>query len=709
MSATTDQAPRIQQLSDSVINKIAAGEVIERPASVIKELLENSIDALATHIEIEIQRGGADLIRIVDDGEGIHPDDLPLAVAPHATSKLRSADDLFHVRSMGFRGEALASIAEISKLRIRSRQPDTDLGSELVIDGGEAHPVVPCGCPVGTSIEVRELFYTTPVRRKFLKNPSTEFGHISEQFTRIALANPNLHLVLKHNDRTVYELPATQRLLERLELFYGGELAKDLIPIEMHRDGNRVWGFVGHPKQSRTTRKHQYLFLNGRWIQDRSLQHAVNEAYRGLLMVGRQPVAFLFLEASPESFDVNVHPTKSEVRFLDSSALFRLILSAIRSKFLGMDLGGVLNTDRLIPGGSQEAGTLGSTLEQAPVHDLHFDENESTAAVASPPPQLVVEKELSNWAQSQLADWRPTEGRPAPREENFALRAESNSPFSEDSDEPDPELPAIDIFRDVNRAQDRSPTPPASPRTTKPRDPILPGVESAFRPFPGGPEPIASRVLSSPPAPTLAATAKATELPSTGAAGDVRAMQVHDCYLVVETPDGVHIIDQHALHERIMYEQLRERILNKTAEVQRLLVPIPVELTPREVAIALDNTELLAELGLLVQEFGGNTVALNGIPTLIRRADPADLLKSVIDKIDSQDEKITRRDLLDSLLHMMSCKAAIKAGQRLSPEEIASLLEQRHLCDDHHHCPHGRPTSLKLSKNELDRQFGRLG
>ena len=708
MSATTDQAPRIQQLSDSVINKIAAGEVIERPASVIKELLENSIDALATRIEIEIQRGGADLIRIVDDGEGIHPDDLPLAVAPHATSKLRSADDLFHVRSMGFRGEALASIAEISKLRIRSRQPDTDLGSELVVDGGEIQPIVPCGCPVGTSIEVRELFYTTPVRRKFLKNPSTEFGHISEQFTRIALANPNLHFVLKHNDRTVYELPATQRLLERLELFYGGELAKDLIPIEMHRDGNRVWGFVGHPKQSRTTRKHQYLFLNGRWIQDRSLQHAINEAYRGLLMVGRQPVAFLFLEVSPESFDVNVHPTKSEVRFLDSSALFRLVLSAIRSKFLGMDLGGVLNTDRLVPTSSQEGGTLGSTLEQAPVHDLHFDEQESTSAVA-PPPQLMVEEELSNWAQSQLADWRPTEGRPAPRESNFALRAESHSQFSEDSGEPEPEFPSIDVSRDVNRVLDRSSAPPASTRPTKPRDPILPGVESTFRPYPGGPEPIASRVLSSLPAPTLTATAKASELPSTSAAADVRAMQVHDCYLVVETPDGVHIIDQHALHERIMYEQLRERILNKTAEVQRLLVPIPVELTPREVSIALDNTELLAELGLLVQEFGGNTVALSGIPTLIRRADPAELLKSVIDKIDSQDEKITRRDLLDSLLHMMSCKAAIKAGQRLSAEEIASLLEQRHLCDDHHHCPHGRPTSLKLSKNELDRQFGRLG
>jgi len=699
MSATTDQAPRIHQLSASVINKIAAGEVIERPASVIKELLENSIDALSTRIEVEIQRGGADLIRIVDDGEGIHPDDLPLAVAPHATSKLRNADDLFHVRSMGFRGEALASIAEISKLRIRSRQADSDIGTELVVDGGRMRPLVPCGCPVGTSIEVRELFYTTPVRRKFLKNASTEFGHISEQFTRIALANPNLHLVLKHNDRVVYELPATHRLLERLELFYGGELAKDLIPVEMHRDGCRVWGFVGHPKQSRTTRKHQYLFLNGRWIQDRSLQHAMNEGYRGLLMVGRQPIAFLFLEVPPDAFDVNVHPTKTEVRFLDSSALFRLVLSAIRSKFLGLDLGGVLDTNRLVAG-----GTIGSTLEQAPVHDLHFDETEATSAVA--PPHLQVEQELSNWAQSQLADWRPGEGRVAPQEQSFALRAESNSPFSEEPHHAEQDLPSHDITSDINPWLERSAPPSAAPR-----DPILPQPTTQFRPFPGGPAPIAARVLATPtptPAPAPAALQPA-ELPTTGAAGDVRGMQVHDCYLVIETPDGVHIIDQHALHERIMYEQLRRRILGGQAEVQRLLVPIPVELTPREAAIALDNTELLAELGLLVQDFGGNTVALSGIPTLIRRADPTELLKSVIEKIDSQNEQITRRDLLDSLLHMMACKSAIKAGQRLSPEEITALLEQRHLCDDHHHCPHGRPTSLKLSKQELDRQFGRLG
>lgn len=686
MSVTAD-SPRIQQLPNSVINKIAAGEVIERPASVIKELMENSIDALATRIEVEIQRGGADLIKLIDDGEGIHPDDLPLAVAPHATSKLRSADDLFHVRSMGFRGEALASIAEISKLRIRSRQADAEIGSELSVDGGEIHPVSPCGCAFGTTIEVRELFYTTPVRRKFLKNASTEFGHISEQFTRIALANPNLHLVLKHNDRTVFELPATQRLQDRLELFYGSELAKDLIPVEMHRDGSRIWGFVGHPNQSRTTRKHQYLFLNGRWIQDRSLQHALNEAYRGLLMVGRQPIAFLFLEVPPDAFDVNVHPTKSEVRFLDSSALFRLVLSSIRAKFLGMDLGGVLDASRLTPG---------SSLEQAPVHDLQIDEREASAAVGTGPvpAPYSVERELSNWAQSQLADWKPGSAgvvghalREAPDDRGMGPLAR---PPADGAAEADP------FVR------------PGS----APPGPVVPSAPTSFRPFPGGPAPILGRIIAAttPAAvPSTSATLKEAELPTTAAGAEVRAMQVHDCYLVVETPDGVHIIDQHALHERIMYEQLRRRILAGAPEIQRLLVPIPVELTPREAAIALDNTELLAELGLLVQEFGGNTVALGGLPILARRADPVELLKSVIEKIDSQTETLTRRDLLDSLLHMMACKAAIKAGQRLAPEEISALLDQRHLCDDHHHCPHGRPTSLKLSKTELDRQFGRLG
>src|SRR5262249_11335851 len=249
----------------------------------------------------------------------------------HATSKIENADDLFHVRTMGFRGEALASIAEVSQFRIRSRTPEHEAGTELEVSAGAWGEPRACGCPLGTQIEIRQLFCNTPVRRKFLKTASTELGHICEQFMRIALANPRLYMVLRHNQKLVYELPATDRLLDRLQYFYGSELAEQLIWVESELRGVRIWGYVAHPSQSKSTRKGQYLFLNGRWIQDRTLQHALAEAYRGLLMVGRYGITFLFLEMPPDLIDVNVHPTKSEVRFQDSQALYRQLLSTIRT------------------------------------------------------------------------------------------------------------------------------------------------------------------------------------------------------------------------------------------------------------------------------------------------------------------------------------------------------------------------------------------
>ncbi len=357
---------RIHQLDALVINKIAAGEVIERPASVVKELLENSVDALATRVEIDIGQGGTELIRIVDDGEGLHPDDFLLAVSSHATSKIESAEDLFQVQTMGFRGEALASIASVSQLKIRSRQAEASIGYELEVNGGQVGPIRECGCALGTMLEVRNLFHNTPVRRKFLKTTATEFGHISEQFARVAIANPRLHAVLRHNGKPVYELPATNRLIERLELFHGSKLSEQLIWIESETDNIRLWGYVGHPSQSKSSRKSQYLFLNGRYIQDRALQHGLSEAYRGLLMVGRQPIAFLFLEVPPEIVDVNVHPTKAEVRFRDGQQLYRQLLSTLRTKFLGMDLDSTfrLNNKPTPPDpGTQSSGTRQKQLD----------------------------------------------------------------------------------------------------------------------------------------------------------------------------------------------------------------------------------------------------------------------------------------------------------------------------------------------------------
>ncbi len=630
--------PRIQQLPTAVINKIAAGEVIERPASVVKELLENAVDALATRIEVDIEAGGTELIRITDNGEGIHPDDIALAVAPHATSKLRTADDLFRVQTRGFRGEALASISEVSEFSLRSRQANQPAGVELLVEGGIAKVPRQCGCPVGTRIEVRQLFLNTPVRRKFLKSVSTEFSHIVEQFTRVALACPNLHLVLRHNDRTIHDLPATGRLAERLELLYGSKLVDQLIEIDASHGAARLWGYVAHPSEHRGSRKGQYLFLNGRCIQDRGLQHALSEAYRGLLMVGRHPVAFLFLEIPPEEVDVNVHPTKSEVRFRDSQQLYRLLLSTLRNRFLTLDL--------------------------AAGHHLKARDT-ALSAVTDPERQHQAQLELIAWAESQRQAWQP-------REELSNL--EDAASAAETLPRATPSLPS------------EPPSVGAAPPIAAPRE------ESGSAEDAGDSRP-----------------AGMTSAASASYHGETRALQVHDCYLVLETEEGLTVFDQHALHERILYEHLRCRVLAGKIEVQRLLIPIPLELSPGDAAMLLEQTDLLRELGLHLEEFGGNTVAITAYPSLAARTDPVALTMAALDVLEQSGGRLSRRDLVDSLLHMMSCKAAVKAGQRLTPEEIDSLLAQRHLVDDSHHCPHGRPTSLTFTRAELDRQFGRLG
>ena len=686
--------PRIQQLSTSVINKIAAGEVIERPASVVKELLENSVDALATRIEVDIVAGGSELIRIVDDGEGIHPDDLLLSVSSHATSKIRDADDLFGVQTMGFRGEALASVAEVSRLRIRSRQADQSHGMEINVNLGDVVLPKACGCPLGTQIEIRNLFENTPVRRKFLKTMSTEFGHINEQFTRVALANPRLHMVLRHNDKIVVELPASDRPLDRLKLFFGGDVADELIAVESTQAGVRMWGYVGHPSRSKSTRKHQYLFLNGRWITDRSLQHALTEAYRGLLMVGRQPVAFLFIELPPDRVDVNVHPTKVEVRFQDSQQLFRQLLAMIRSKFLSMDFQSELRFPNAAPGAGQ--GTL--------------------SGLAQPTPRPIEQQrelteQLSNWINQRIGDQNPgplVTGASAP---SASPRTPSSQPAVPDfrtfvepwrigRDTSDEGFPNKSSVSPSEISDDDIPTATEASAETS-------SLVELPEPRTNG-ESVAVAEVSQPATSTLSESANVPALGSS-----VRAMQVHDCYLIVETSEGVTVIDQHALHERIVYEHLRARVLAGAVESQRLLVPQQIEVTPKEAALLLEQSESLQKAGLGLEDFGNGTVIVTGYPAMLRKMDLQGLVRDLIEKLEGGGtvgvQSSARRDSLDELLHMMSCKAAVKAGQRLSQEEIESLLLQRHLVDDAHHCPHGRPTALSLSRMELDRQFGRLG
>src|SRR5262252_2383323 len=338
--------PRIHQLPPLVVTKISAGEVIERPASVVKELLENAVDAGSTRIDVDAEQGGADLVRVVDNGSGIAAEDLPLALTNHATSKLHDADDLFRVGTLGFRGEALASIGSIARVLLQSRPPDQPSGAEITCHGGTLSAVRPWNGTPGTRLEVRHLFYNVPVRRKFLRGPATEMGHLSEVFVRLALAHLRLHLALRHNGKAVYEVPASAGLLDRIGLFFGKEVREQLYAVEAEQGAVTLGGYVADPACERGGTQMQYFFVNGRWIRDRMLTQALQDAYRGLLMTGRHAVGFLFLDLPADHLDVNVHPTKAEVRFRDPERLQAFITETIRARLQAEDLTGRLRSPR---------------------------------------------------------------------------------------------------------------------------------------------------------------------------------------------------------------------------------------------------------------------------------------------------------------------------------------------------------------------------
>ncbi len=610
---------RIERLPQGVVNRIAAGEVVERPASVVKELLENALDAGPTRIDVELEQGGVALIRVVDDGCGIPAVELPLAVAAHATSKLRTADDLDRIATLGFRGEALASIGEVARLTIRSR-PAGEPGGALTVDGGHVGEVVPDGGSLGTTVEVRQLFGNVPARRAFLRAAQTEWSHAAEAFVRTALAHPAVAFSLSHQPsatarpRRVHDLPPAATWRERIAALFGHELADGLLEIEADDGEIAVSGYVGRPEDDMASTRLQHLFVAGRPFRDRSILHAVQEAYRGLLLSGRQPIAFLRFDLPPDAVDVNVHPAKIEVRFREPARLYRLVLSALRTRFL--------------------AGGTGTRLVPPTPH----------ASPPAGPPRSLPGGSLAN---------RPS-------------------------------LPARQLPWEIDdRAAESGPTghaqagPPSVP----------PG---AGQPAPAAHEPGLEPAAPQPPA------------------ADGLAVQMHDRYLVVETPAGIEVIDQHALHERVLYERLKASVAAGGLEVQPLLVPERLELAPAEIELVEEHAATLERAGMRVEPFGGTTVIVTSKPVLAGRTPAAQLVREVLDRLAASSSAGGSPALLvDEVLHGMACQAAIKAGDRLSPAEVTALVRDRRLVADAHHCPHGRPTSLTLSRQDLDRQFRR--
>lgn len=603
MSGSSDRMGRIEKLPQSVVNRIAAGEVVERPASVVKELLENALDAGPGRIDVALEQGGIALVRVVDDGGGIEADDLPLAVAAHATSKLRVAEDLERIGTLGFRGEALASIGEVARLVIRSRPPG-GAGAALEVDGGRVGAVLPHGGAVGTTVEVHQLFGNVPARRAFLRAPQTEWSHSADAFVRTALAHPAVAFSLAHNGRTVHDLPAAGSWLDRIAGLFGAALAGRLLEVEADDGEVALHGYVGRPEDDMAGTRLQHLFVAGRPFRDRSILHAVQEAYRGLLLTGRQPIVFLRLDLPPEMVDVNVHPAKMEVRFRDPSRLYRLVLSALRSKFLSSDMG-----TRLVPPGA-----------------------------ATPGPAFAAE--------------------PAP-------------------------WPAAS----AGRSLPWGPPPAAADHATGPGPSVF-GPAIAERATAGP--------LAPPPAPPLA--------PAPDADAE-RAVQMHDRYIVVETSAGIEVIDQHALHERLLYERLKAAVAAGGLEVQRLLVPESIELSAAEMELVAEHAATLGKAGMQVEGFGGSTVIVTSKPALAGSTPAATLVREILGRLAAAAG--SGQMLVDEVLHGMACKAAIKAGDPLSSAEVAALVRDRRLVPESHHCPHGRPTSLTLTRRDLDRQFRR--
>jgi DNA mismatch repair protein MutL len=641
---------RIQQLPPGLINRIAAGEVIERPASVVKELVENAIDAGSTSVLVEIEDGGRELIRVIDNGNGIAPSDLPLAFASHATSKLTCDEDLFRIATMGFRGEALASIGSVSHARILSRAAGEPVAYEILNRGGEvADPQAAAG-NAGTTIDVRSLFFNVPARRKFLKGTATEFGHISEMLLRLALPHPHVAFKLLHNGRATLDLPATNAT-DRLLAAWPREFHEMRLPVDLRDVEVRLHGVIGLPELARPTAKYQYLYLNGRPIRDKFIQHALREAYRGLTEPGRHPAAILLLDLPPQDVDVNVHPTKAEVRFRDSGRVHGLVMAVVREKLLGSDLAPqvVAKSDAVDEVQRTDLRTkLAEFFKVAPT--------QGTLPLGAPAPAPTSAEVVA----PSVSDHAPAPNVPAAPARNLGAVSTWLASSRKDAND----------FREEASGSEPAPAPADG------RD--IEASSSATR----------ANGAPSPPLP---------------------AIQLHNSYLVAQSDDGMIIIDQHALHERIMYEELSSRIMRGPLESQRLLIPETIPASSRQIALLEQIQPLLARLGIEVSPFGPTTVAIQAFPSFLSKLEPGRFVAELLERGEQELLDLHEEELLHEILDMMSCKAAVKAGDPLTPAEIEALLARRELIDRASNCPHGRPTTLRLSLRDLEKQFKRTG
>jgi len=615
---------KIRVLPETLSNKIAAGEVVERPASVVKELLENALDAGSTRIIIEVEKGGQALIQVSDNGAGMGSDDALLAIERHATSKISSVDDLFAIETLGFRGEALPSIASVSHFSLVTRDSSADAGTQIIVEGGKVRSVSEAGVPQGTLVCVKQLFFNTPVRKKFLKTIATEMSHIADTVSRIALGRPAVQFRLIHNNKIVKNWPHVSRHVDRIAEVLGKDVRSDLHAIELNRNGLSISGWIGSPQITRRTSRGLYVFVNGRFVRDRTIQHGVFAGFAQRLVKGQFPVAVIFIQVPFDQVDVNVHPTKNEVRFVNPQRVHEAVKSAIAQTLYDVD----------------------------------------------------------------RVNWRPADGARQPESKNTSAVAESPATFAS---------PGI-----ATRSAKQSQFPYPQSGFHRPA-----ASNQEHHPSASSQQPVASGQIHQQPA--ARSQGRQESIFDNKGFSALRVVgQLHGTYIVCESEAGLVLIDHHAAHERILFEQLQRRAADQPAAAQKLVVPETLELNFREADILGQMVTDLKTLGLEIEPFGKNTFVIKAVPGLLAGRDPKPMIVEIVEKAAETGYSPGLEAALDQCRMVMACHGSLRAHQTLTAQQIRQLLEQLDACEHPSHCPHGRPTWIRWDLATLEKLFKRV-
>ena len=735
-------------LDDNTINKIAAGEVIERPASVVKELMENSIDAGASTIKVEIKNGGISYIRITDNGKGIMPDDMEIAFERHATSKIRKAEDLETVTTMGFRGEALASVAAISKIEMISKTADNEIGYKIEIEGGKVTNKEEAGCPKGTIITIQDLFFNTPVRYKFLKKDFTEAGYIEDVVTRIALIHPEISIQLVSSGKTIIQTPGNNDLKAVVYSIYGKDISDNILEVNYEYEDIKVTGVIGKPVIARSNRSNQLFFVNKRYIKDKTLSSAAEQGFKGLITIGKYGFLILNIEINPKKVDVNVHPAKLEVRFEEENNVFKAVYHAIKNTLLKGDL--VADTEKVnddnlnfektmavnsIPVKSEETSQpikkeersfaqslFGRFSKEAKSNkeqnDYKYEENNEFVDKTIPKENIIAQIYANN-KTSENTDKKGLENT-----DNKDLETANSKPLAnelaENTEDANYELPleggVVQKLENINEQIKKL-------DNLKLENDVTNFDEMYTKTFGTLPSELRKAAEEEKQKEKQEAEKTMLKIEDMKEVENISIFQdktvqkrlppykfigiAFSTYIILELGTELYILDQHAAHERILYEKVKKNYYSETEkDSQLMLLPDVINLSHKEMDIAKENIDMFRKAGFTLEEFGENTIKLSGVPNVCIDLDTKELFLETLDEINTV-ARTAKQEKEEKFIATVACKAAVKANMALTKEEVDELMKQLLVLPNPFTCPHGRPTAIRMTKTDIEKKFSR--